>query len=107
MSIEDSIRRGRRVVFLDIETNNKTLGRLKFELFHDITPKTAENFRQLCTGEYMVGNRPMGFKNCGFHRIIKGFMIQGLLRYGCLALEWTDGFKCRRRFCEWRWNGKF
>lgn len=28
------------------------IGRLKMELFADVTPKTAENFRQFCTGEY-------------------------------------------------------
>lgn len=49
-------------------------GRVIFELFADHTPKTAENFRCLCTGEkddlpYYKGNK--------FHRIIKGFMMQG------------------------------
>ncbi|KAG7670865.1 hypothetical protein KSW81_004295 [Nannochloris sp. 'desiccata'] len=47
------------------------------ELFADICPKTAENFRQLCTGEYRRDGHPVGYKGCPFHRIIKGFMIQG------------------------------
>ena len=39
------------VVFFDIGLNNNKLGRITFELFKDIVPKTAENFRALCTGE--------------------------------------------------------
>ncbi|KAF8316163.1 hypothetical protein DL93DRAFT_2078443 [Clavulina sp. PMI_390] len=46
------------------------------ELFSDIVPKTAENFRQLCTGEHRVNQRPMGYKNALFHRV-KDFMVQG------------------------------
>lgn len=56
------------------------LGRVVFELYNDIAPKTAENFRQLCTGEGGEGKStalPLHFKGSPFHRIIKGFMIQG------------------------------
>lgn len=52
-------------------------GRITMELFADICPKTAENFRQLCTGEYRRSGVPQGYKNCQFHRIIKDFMVQG------------------------------
>jgi len=52
-------------------------GRLVFELFADVVPKTAENFRSLCTGEYFEKNPKLNFKNSIFHRIIKGFMAQG------------------------------
>lgn len=47
------------------------------ELWADIAPKTAENFRQLCTGEFRKNGLPMGYKGCQFHRVIKDFMIQG------------------------------
>ena len=47
------------------------------ELFVDKVPRTAENFRQFCTGEYRLGGNPQGYKNSVFHRINKDFMIQG------------------------------
>lgn len=47
------------------------------ELFSDIVPKTAENFRQLCTGEYRKNSQPMGYKNATFHRVVPNFMCQG------------------------------
>ncbi|KAF0291499.1 Peptidyl-prolyl cis-trans isomerase H [Amphibalanus amphitrite] len=53
------------------------VGRLLVELFADVCPRTAENFRQFCTGEYRRDGVPMGYKNAGFHRVIKDFMIQG------------------------------
>ncbi|EOR01640.1 Peptidyl-prolyl cis-trans isomerase H [Wallemia ichthyophaga EXF-994] len=58
----------RPVVFFDVALGESALGRIKMELFSDITPKTAENFRQLCTGEQRVGNVPQGYKNSSFHR---------------------------------------
>ena len=48
-----------------------------FKLFRDVCPKTAENFRQFCTGEYKKDGIPLGYKGCLFHRVIKDFMIQG------------------------------
>eukprot|EP00003_Mantamonas_plastica_P021233 TRINITY_DN3428_c0_g1_i1.p2 TRINITY_DN3428_c0_g1~~TRINITY_DN3428_c0_g1_i1.p2 ORF type:complete len:198 (-),score=54.43 TRINITY_DN3428_c0_g1_i1:86-679(-) len=65
------------VVFFDIEIAGKEMGRIVMELFADVTPKTAENFRQLCTGEYKKDGEPVGYKNAGFHRVIKDFMVQG------------------------------
>lgn len=47
------------------------------ELWADVCPKTCENFRQLCTGEYRKNGVPQGYKDCKFHRIEKDFIIQG------------------------------
>lgn len=88
---------------------SKSVGRLVFELFNDVCPKTCENFRALCTGKFMFSNlcfsylqlnnqirlviiliffsgemgvgkltnKPLHYKNVIFHRVVKGFMIQG------------------------------
>ena len=65
------------IVFFDISLGTHSLGRIKFELFADVVPRTAENFRQLCTGESKVQGKPQGFKGCRFFRLIPKFMIQG------------------------------
>ena len=67
------------VVFFDITVGQTNIGRILFELFSDVCPKTAENFRQFCTGEYKVNGIPQGYKGATFHRVIKDFMIQGEL----------------------------
>lgn len=59
-------------VFLDVTADGKPLGRIEIELRADVVPKTAENFRALCTGE-----KKFGYKGCTFHRVIPGFMCQG------------------------------
>jgi len=66
-------------VFLDISIGGEKCGRVVIRLFADKCPKTAENFRALCTGEKGVGAKgfPLHFKGCTFHRVIKQFMIQG------------------------------
>jgi len=46
------------------------VGRIKMELFADAAPKTAENFRQLCTGEYRIDKKPQGYKGSQFHRSV-------------------------------------
>jgi peptidyl-prolyl isomerase H (cyclophilin H) len=77
--IAEIIARGNPVVFFDISIAGVAAGRMRMELFADVCPKTAENFRQFCTGELKVNSLPVGYKNCPFHRIIKSFMIQGFL----------------------------
>jgi len=66
-------------VFFDITIGDKPAGRIEFELFADVVPKTAENFRALCTGEKGVGKsgKPLHYKGSTFHRIIPQFMVQG------------------------------
>jgi len=59
-------------VYMDVSIGGQYAGRMEFELRADTVPKTAENFRKLCTME-----KGFGYKNVGFHRIIPGFMCQG------------------------------
>lgn len=65
------------VCYFDIEIGTADIGRISFELFADVVPKTAENFRQFCTGEYKVDKIPQGYKGSRFHRVVKEFMVQG------------------------------
>jgi len=66
-------------VFLDIQIGDEDAGRVELELFAKIAPRTAENFRCLCTGEKGKGRsgKQLTYKGSGFHRIIQGFMCQG------------------------------
>jgi len=57
---------------MTISANGEALGSIKVELRPDVVPKTAENFRALCTKE-----KGYGIENSTFHRIIPSFMIQG------------------------------
>mmetsp|Transcript_14928 Transcript_14928/g.27086 ORF Transcript_14928/g.27086 Transcript_14928/m.27086 type:complete len:203 (-) Transcript_14928:25-633(-) len=83
-AVMEAIHRGNAVVFLDLVLGSDDggaaeLGRVKLELFVKDVPKTCENFRQFCTGEYVspTNGQPMGYKGSTFHRVMKNFMIQG------------------------------
>jgi peptidyl-prolyl isomerase E (cyclophilin E) len=69
----------RPIVFFELSLEGKPMGRVEMELFSDVTPKCAENFRALCTGEKGFGasGKQLHFKGSRFHRIIPGFMCQG------------------------------
>ena len=79
------------VVFFDIRVGNADIGRILMELYFDLVPRTAENFRQFCTGEAKRDGVPLGFKNTAFHRVIKDFMIQGKK---LLVLNTFSNFSC-------------
>merc|ERR1711972_456424 len=66
-------------VFFDMTLGGAPAGRIVMELRADVAPKTAENFRALCTGEKGTGTqgKPLHFQGSAFHRVIPGFMCQG------------------------------
>lgn len=67
-------------VFMDISIGGKPIGRIVMRLLDQLVPLAAENFRCLCTGEKGVGplsSAPLHFKGSFFHRVIRGFVIQG------------------------------
>ncbi|XP_017880488.1 peptidyl-prolyl cis-trans isomerase CYP19-3-like isoform X2 [Ceratina calcarata] len=67
------------IVFLDIAIDREKVGRIVIELFKDVVPRTAENFRALCTGEKGTGasGKRLHYKGSIFHKVLSQVMIQG------------------------------
>ncbi|XP_015264278.1 PREDICTED: NK-tumor recognition protein [Gekko japonicus] len=66
--------------FFDIEINREPVGRIIFQLFSDVCPRTCKNFLCLCTGEKGIGKttgKKLCYEGSTFHRVVKNFMIQG------------------------------
>lgn len=64
-------------VFMDVKVGDDPAERIEFELWFDTTPKTAQNFLELCAGTHISAEKTLHYKGTKFHRIIKGFMCQG------------------------------
>jgi cyclophilin family peptidyl-prolyl cis-trans isomerase len=60
-------------VYMTIKIGEENIGKMVFGLYSKITPKTAENFKQLCISK----KKGFGYQGTIFHRVIKQFMIQG------------------------------
>ena len=95
-------------VFFDITIDGQPAGRIEMGLYGSTTPRTCDNFKQLC-----VGTPGFGYKGSSFHRIIPGFMCQGggTCSYYCSCLfPWaasTNWLLTITHSLDWDWIGLF
>jgi peptidyl-prolyl isomerase D len=103
MASEAESKASRPRVFFDITIGGKSAGRITMELYADLVPKTAENFRCLCTGEKGIGKtgKPLHYKGSIFHRVIKQFMIQ--VRYSFSSPPFVNCPLHRARLTKLGW----
>ena len=79
VSLDEASAEENPIVFMDMKVGDEMVGRIEMELFKKHYPRTAENFRALCTGERGQGTsgKPLHYKGSTFHRVIPSFMCQG------------------------------
>ena len=103
-SINKLVMASNPVVFFDVGIDGNPAGRIEMTLRTDVVPKSAENFRCLCTGEKGIGasGRPLHYKGSIFHRIIPGFMAQGgdTTRHNGTGGESIYGSKVCQSICK-------
>ncbi|XP_030261781.1 putative inactive peptidyl-prolyl cis-trans isomerase-like 6 isoform X2 [Sparus aurata] len=70
---------GHQFVFMEIVIAGEAAGRLLFELFSDVCPKTSKNFEALCSGERGLSQSglPLCYKGSVFHRVVPNGWVQG------------------------------
>jgi len=94
-------------VYFDMEIDGKPAGKIVMELFANIVPKTAENFRCLCTGEKGMAttapDKKLHYKGSTFHRVIPSFMCQGKKRVLCVRASFVCVCACVNS-CELQWT---
>lgn len=90
---QEHSKEGNPLVYFIVAVDDQPLGRITMELFSHIVPKTAENFRALCTGE-----KGFGFRNSIFHRVIPDFMCQVSISTSVCILGqlWSTGHNTDR-----------
>ena len=81
------------IVYLDVSFDGKSVGRLVFELFDELLPRTCHNFRQLCSGRSGVSDQTgtmLWYAGTPVHRIVRGGWLQAGGRCRSLSGGWTD-----------------
>ena len=100
----------RSQVYFEITIGDQRAGEIVFELYDDIVPKTAENFRCLCTGEKGTGKsgKPLHYRGSTFHRVIPQFMLQVFSFFlFLLHFLFSSIFLSGRRFYKRKWNWRY